>query len=362
MEPNLSGFRFGLDAPPWNRGTAEDTGSRQGGSHEKGPRDGLVVRGLDAGQILLGQVLLQVGDARAENSLGIQIRHILGEGRQQLVGKDRLRNADKQGAAQRLQKGNHGRAGGNVLEVEHVLDGHERLLHAHADAGAEQDLVADPGGRACVWLEGREKARADGHDDGAEDHEGRVVAHGRDKRAREDGEDDDADQHGQVARAGLDGRGALDGLEPDGDVVDHQVKRGAEEEDVQAASPYRSVADDARRHRGVFALAPLDEDEAGEEDAEEDEEGNDAAVLPGVEGAAPLEGEEQADDGGDEEQVAEGVEAHDFVDEGGGFAPGPGLLGFGEEEEDDDDGDGADGEVDEEAPSPGLNVITILIA
>lgn len=53
--------------------------------------------------------------------------------------------------------------------------------------------------------------------------------------------------------------------------------------------------------------------ESEDKDAEDDEEGDDTAALPRVLGATPLQGEENADDGGHEEDGAEGIEALDAL-------------------------------------------------
>lgn len=78
---------------------------------------------------------------------------------------------------------------------------------------------------------------------------------------------------------------------------------------------------------------------------------NDAAAFPGVLGAAPLEGEQQADDGGEEEGCALEVEFADLLREGGVDLCGLPLDG--EEGDDEGGGYGAEGEVDVEAPAPG---------
>jgi hypothetical protein len=95
----------------------------------------------------------------------------------------------------------------------------------------------------------------------------------------------------------------------------------------------------------------LDREEADDEDAGDDQQGDDAAAFPGVLGAAPLEGEQQADDGGEEEGCALEVEFADLLREGGVDLCGLPLDG--EEGDDEGGGYGAEGEVDVEAPAPG---------
>lgn len=94
----------------------------------------------------------------------------------------------------------------------------------------------------------------------------------------------------------------------------------------------------------------MHEHEGDEQGGEEGEEGDDAPVAPGVGAAAPLQGEEEAGDAGEEEEFAEEVEFGELLFDGEAFVAGDG--GF-EEEGDNDYYDGADGEVDVEAPAPG---------
>lgn len=95
----------------------------------------------------------------------------------------------------------------------------------------------------------------------------------------------------------------------------------------------------------------LYEDEDAEQDGGEDEQQDDAPVRPGILGAAPLKGEEQADDGWHEDCCSERVEALDALDEG--VVVSDCAFGVREEECDHEDSDRADGQVDPEAPAPG---------
>lgn len=96
---------------------------------------------------------------------------------------------------------------------------------------------------------------------------------------------------------------------------------------------------------------PLNADEDEDEDAEDDEEADDAAGGPGVFLTAPLEGEEEGDDGGEKGDGTGVVEFGEL------FAPGEGGFGAAlwrfEEKDDDGDGNGAEWEVDVETPAPG---------
>ena len=107
---------------------------------------------------------------------------------------------------------------------------------------------------------------------------------------------------------------------------------------------------DARRDDRQLALAHLKPAKGNDEHYEEHQENDDAGVAPGVARAAPLQRQEQADDGGDEEGGADGVELPQLLlQRQVAAARDAGRL---EEEEDAGDGDGADGQVDVEAPTP----------
>lgn len=102
----------------------------------------------------------------------------------------------------------------------------------------------------------------------------------------------------------------------------------------------------------MIALPELDADENGNHEAEANEEANDAGVAPCVVGAAPLEGEQEADNGGDEDGGTVEVKLTKTGGEGH-------ILGFGrvavdvDKEEDDDHGETTDGQIDVKAPAPG---------
>lgn len=139
-------------------------------------------------------------------------------------------------------------------------------------------------------------------------------------------------------------------MEPVRQPVRHGQHAGAEHGDEPEPAVDGAVVDDARRDGGVVALVDLVETPEEEEQAKEDEEDDDADVGPVVRAAAPLQGEDETDDGREEEEGAEGVEFDDL------FAPGGRLAceAVGAEEEDDGGGgDTAEGQIDVETPSPG---------
>lgn len=104
-----------------------------------------------------------------------------------------------------------------------------------------------------------------------------------------------------------------------------------------------------RRNHGAFLTLYLDDQESDEEDTSEDEEGNYTAVGPEVGRPAPLYGEEEADDCGEESYYSQGVHV---LEEGfGGHLDLDGSWDVQKLEEDNND-DGADGQVDVEAACP----------
>lgn len=201
-------------------------------------------------------------------------------------------------------------------------------------------------------MEGGEQAGTDGHEDGADDHEGSVIAEGRHHASSKDGGNDNGEQHGQIPDTRVDSRDALDGLKPDRDVVDENEKGCSGAKGIQTARPYGSVGKNSRRDRGIFALAVLDVYKQDDENAKEHKERNDATAVPGVCSTTPLQSKEQADDGGHEDKSTDRIKVPESLHKG--LVLGLVDLGAGKEEEDDNHCDGTNGQVDEEAPSPGL--------
>ena len=105
-----------------------------------------------------------------------------------------------------------------------------------------------------------------------------------------------------------------------------------------------------RRQRRSVAFPKLDASEGTDQQDEAEETAPDSAVGPGVSRAAPLQREEETDDGSDKKKGAEEVDLVDFFAKGEVGMRADGVV---EEEEDGGDGDCADGEVDVETPAPG---------
>lgn len=97
---------------------------------------------------------------------------------------------------------------------------------------------------------------------------------------------------------------------------------------------------------------PLHADKESDHGAGTDKESNDARVTPGIGGATPLQRQEKADDGRDEDGGADDVELENALDDGEAF----GMLGVAIDvngPHDNGHGDATNGEVNVEAPAPG---------
>ena len=176
------------------------------------------------------------------------------------------------------------------------------------------------------------------------------MAQGGDCGAGGDAGEHEAQHQRQGADPRRDGRDARDGLEPHGEVEDERDHGAAEAQREAEPRRHAALLEDAGRERGGRGVQVLRGEEGGGEEGGEDEERDDPARAPGVGGAAPFEGQEQADDAGDQEEIAQGVELEEFLPEGGRRC---GVRRELEDEDDDGHGEGADGEVYVEAPAPG---------
>ena len=101
------------------------------------------------------------------------------------------------------------------------------------------------------------------------------------------------------------------------DVANHPIREHAlTHGDEDCRGPDAALPHHARVDRCGFRSPELDADEDEEAHAEDDEEGDDAAAGPQVDGAAPLQGDEEADDSREEEGGAEDVELREALSPG----------------------------------------------
>ena len=92
------------------------------------------------------------------------------------------------------------------------------------------------------------------------------------------------------------------------------VETHGEEHGEQCAGGGGTVLEEnARRDCGAVASVELEGDEDDNDEAEPENAAPDFRVVPRVDGAAPLEGEEQTRDGTDQEEGAEEVDLPDFL-------------------------------------------------
>ncbi len=93
-----------------------------------------------------------------------------------------------------------------------------------------------------------------------------------------------------------------------------RVEPHSEEHGENGACASRALFEkDARWDSRSVAAVELHEDEDCDYQTETEEAAPDSRVVPGVDAATPLEGEEEADDGADEEEGTEEVDLADFL-------------------------------------------------
>lgn len=133
-------------------------------------------------------------------------------------------------------------------------------------------------------------------------------------------------------------------------VEDHHEETGSQEGTKESTAPDVAVLEHAGWHGCGLLLPDLDPDEAGDQDGEDHEQGDDASTLPGVDGATPLQGEQQANDSGNEEKGSFQIHLSKLLHEGQILLDF--FAGNLEEEDDEDGGDEAERQVDVETPAP----------
>lgn len=88
----------------------------------------------------------------------------------------------------------------------------------------------------------------------------------------------------------MDSRGTLDNLEPESQGVEHGDHPPTDTEREDGTKEDASLAENARRDRGIFLAPDLHDAEGNGQNASDNKESNDPAVVPGVIVASPLEG------------------------------------------------------------------------
>lgn len=108
-------------------------------------------------------------------------------------------------------------------------------------------------------------------------------------------------------------QGQRKGVTYDWNVVNNSEERSSETCDVKSTSANTPLTDDSQGNGGFVALVDLQGDENGDEDTEGDKKTDDLGVVPGVFAASPLESQEHADDGWDEDGCSLNVHECELV-------------------------------------------------
>nr|POE94413.1 hypothetical protein CFP56_16653 [Quercus suber] len=135
------------------------------------------------------------------------------------------------------------------------------------------------------------------------------------------------------------------------DVLVHQSEECSTTAEHEERAPRNApLGSDPRRDRGKVLLPELDADKDQQEHAEDDEEGDDRAVVPRVLAAAPLQGQEQTDDHGEEDEGADDIELFELglPADGHLLRASGGLV----EDQDEERRHRSDGQIDVETPAP----------
>jgi hypothetical protein len=106
-----------------------------------------------------------------------------------MIAEDRVRGADEQRVAHRLEEKRNCCPCGDVLGRYGALSGDDGDLEGETDAEACEDLLADPFSAGGVDLEGVDKTCVDGGEDSAGKHKRVEVADSADQAAGHDGPD-----------------------------------------------------------------------------------------------------------------------------------------------------------------------------
>lgn len=96
----------------------------------------------------------EAGSAHAYNLPGVSLWGILGQSRQQRIGKNRLSEGDEQRGAEVLAESDESGTDGELVFGEVGLDCCDGLLQDHASRDTVQELIADPGRNCGGWGEG----------------------------------------------------------------------------------------------------------------------------------------------------------------------------------------------------------------
>jgi hypothetical protein len=340
-----------LHALPLYEGSAQDGERGCGNGDVEGLGQCQVVGCEHTLQVLRFDLVLEFSGSNREDNLSVKLRNEGSEVFDELVREDVLADTDEERTTECLGEHHNSSTNRDVVRRECSLNSDKSLLHTEADTSTEEELIADPSGRVRVGLKGREHTGADGHEDTGDEHEWGVVAKNGNEDTGAHRDDDQTQYAGQVHDTRLGCRDTLDGLEPDRQEVYHDEETSTKHSTEPCGSPHVTVEEDAGRDCSVFLLIPLDGDKADNEKGEDDKEGDDAAVTPGVLGPTPLQRKEQANDGWEEECCTFKIELLQLL-----LPCGLDLLSTTldvKERDDERSSEGSERQINVETPSPG---------
>ena len=88
-------------------------------------------------------------------------------------------------------------------------------------------------------------------------------------------------------------------------VVDEKEKRATIAHCKPCAKGHTSLRDNARRDGSIVALPQLNDNESADKNTEQDKKCDDATIPPWIGASAPLESQQKADDGWQEDRSLE---------------------------------------------------------
>ena len=132
-------------------------------------------------------------------------------------------------------------------------------------------------------------------------------------------------------------------------VIGEGIEGAAQHQGVDDGADHIAITQETGRHRRRVRLPHLNQHPDDQQDAAEEKEDDDASVVPGELLPAPLQSQQQADDGWNEEERPQKVQLKQQAPSTGATLDGAPIA---EEKEDKHGREEAKGEVDIEAPAP----------
>lgn len=267
----------------------------------------------------LPSACIQTLDERAasptDRSLDIGLWHIrqdLGDAFRGIIQEHRIGDREGDGDACDLACGYEADDERDPLRVDFRLGDGEGSLHEGAAADADEDAEAVDGGGGGVLGDGVHEGGADDVEDAGDDVPGEVVARHAHDDAIGDAGDDQENDVGEEADAGFEGGVRVHELEEEWDEIDRDESGGARgsgfgEEDEHDLSFQELDREDASLGGGQEGQRLLEAEE-DEENSRTDEEADNAAAVPRVDGAAKVDSHYAGNEGAGDEDCADVVD------------------------------------------------------